>query len=285
MVRKTGLHSSPPAQRFFTGLSWLGILLAVLLVGQGCGDKQSEERSQAERALENGLEASRRHDHNVAIAEFTEAIRLKPGNSMAYYSRANVYGERGDYDRAIADYGEAIRFEPGYIAAYNDRANAYGIKGDWDKAIADETEAIRLNPQFVEAYHARGLFFERKDDYERAAADFGEAIRLKEDFWEACSHLAWLLAVCPDANVRNGEYAVQYALKACDLSDWKNDSLLSTLAAAYAEAGRFDDAVKWQNKYLESDYLNSNPSNDTLEKARQRLHLYEQNTPYHEEKR
>jgi len=68
------------------------------------------------------------------------------------------------------------------------------------------------------------------------------------------------------------------------LSKWKLPIILDTLAAAYAEAGDFDNAVKWQNKYLESDYLKSNPSNDTLEKARQRLSLYEQKKPYHEEK-
>ncbi len=256
----------------------------LLLAAQGCRDKQLDARKQAEKAFESGLEAHRKHDDNLAIANFSEAIRLKPGNSMAYYNRGNVYSDKGDYDKAIADYSEAIHFEPDYIAAYNDRANAYGYKGDLDKAIADETEALRLNSDFVQAYHARGVFYDRKGDYAKAAADFNEAIRLKLDFVEAYNHLAWLLAVCPDANVRNGEYAVQYALKACDLSDWKNDSLLSALAAAYAEAGRFDEAVKWQNKYLESDYLQSNPSNDTPEKARQRLHLYEQNKPYHEEK-
>jgi Flp pilus assembly protein TadD len=98
------------------------------------------------------------------------------------------------------------------------------------------------------------------------------------------NHLAWLLAACPNANFRNGAKAVEYAKKACELSGWKDASTLSTLAAAYAEAGDFDNAVKWQNNYLESDYLKSNPSNDTLEKARQRLSLYQQKKPYHEEK-
>jgi tetratricopeptide (TPR) repeat protein len=284
MSTEPGLRTSSPAQPFLRSVFWLRVFLVLLLAGQGCRDKQLDARDQAEKAFESGLEADRQHDYNLAIADFSEAIRLKPGNSMAYYNRGNVYSDKGDYDKAIADYSEAIHFEPDYIAAYNDRANAYGYKGDLDKAIADETEAIRLNSDFVQAYYARGVFYDRKGDYAKAAADFNEAVRLKLDFVEAYNHLAWLLAVCPDATVRNGEYAVQYALKACDLSDWKNDSFLNALAAAYAEAGRFDDAVKWQNKYLESDYLKSNPSNDTLEKAHQRLNLYEQNKPYHEDK-
>jgi Flp pilus assembly protein TadD len=288
MATKPGLHLRPPAQRLFARLSWLGVLLVLLVTGQGCGDSKSEReqlaRDQSEKAYERGLEAGRKHDDDAAIAAFSEAIRLQPDNSLAYYNRANTYSDKADYDKAIADYNEAIRFEPDYVAAYNDRGTVYGDKGDWDKAIADENEAIRLNPNFVEAHNARGIFYEHKGGYDKATADFAEAIRLKQDFVEAYVNLAWLLAVCPDVNARNGEYAVDYALKACEMSDWKDDSILSTLAAACAEAGRFDDAVKWQTKYLESHYLDSNPSNDTPEKARQRLSLYEQKKPYHEEK-
>jgi tetratricopeptide (TPR) repeat protein len=285
MFTEPGRHSSPPSQRLFARLSWLGLFLLLLAMGPGCGNNQSarDQSEQSERAFERGLDAGRRHDDDVAIAEFSEAIRLKPDNSMAYYNRGITYSDKGDWDKAIADYSEAIRFEPDYVAAYNDRGNAYGDKGDWDKAIADESEAIRLDPHFVEAHNARGIFYGHRGDYEKAVADFNEAIRLKPDFVEAYHRLAWVLAVCPDVNSRNGEYAVDYALKACELSDWKDDSILSTLAAACAEAGRFGDAVKWQNKYLESHYLESNPSNDTPEKARQRLSLYEQKKPYHEQ--
>jgi tetratricopeptide (TPR) repeat protein len=283
MVSEPSLHSSPPARQLFARLSWVGIILLLLLAGQGCGKNQSEV-DQSEKANARGLEAVGRHDDDLAITEFSEAIRLKPDNSMAYYNRANVYSDKGDYDKAIADYSTAIHFEADYVAAYNDRGNAYGYKGDWDKAIADKNEAIRLNPNFVEAYNTRGIFYGHKGDYDKAVADYSAAIHLKPDFVEAYHNLAWLLAVCPDANARNGEYAVDYALKACELLEWKDAAILSTLAAAYAEAGRFDDAVKWQNKYLESDYLASHPPNDTSEKARQRLSLYEQKRPYHQEK-
>lgn len=79
MVPEPGLHSSPPAWRLFPNLLWLGVFLLVMLAGQGCGNKQSEIEDQSEKANARGLEAVSRHDDDLAITEFSEAIRLKTG--------------------------------------------------------------------------------------------------------------------------------------------------------------------------------------------------------------
>jgi tetratricopeptide (TPR) repeat protein len=284
MFQKPNGRSGSPAHTPFVALVRVVVSLLVVLTGQGCGNKRPDTTAEFSSAFERGLEANGRHEYEGAIADFSEALRLKPEDPIAHYHRANAYSDKGDYDKAIADYNAAIRFESDYIAAYKDRGNAYGYKGDWDKAIADESEAIRLSPEFVEAYFARAVLYSHKGSYDKAVADYDEVIRLNPDFVQAYVSAAWLLAVCPDVNVRNGEYAIQVAEKARELTDWKDDSILSTLAAACAEAGRFDDAVKWQSKYLESDYLKSNPANDTPEKARARLSLYERKRPYHEVK-
>ena len=260
-------------RRLFLRLSSLGILLLLLLAGQGCRNYRSS------RAYERGVDAIRRQDYDLAIAEFSEVIQLKPKYAGAYNNRGVSYAHAGDGDKSIADFNEAIRLNPEYVEAYYNRGIAYNLKGDWDKAIADYTEAIRLNPEYVEAYYNRGIAYNLKGDWDKAIADYTEAIRLNPEYVEACINLAWLLAVCPDPNLRNGKQAVAYATKACERSEWRTPSYLGTLAAACAEEGDFDSAVKWQTKYLGSTL-----SNDASKKARQQLSLYEQKKPYHEDK-
>ena len=92
--------------------------------------------------------------------------------------------------------------------------------------------------------------------------------------------MARLLATCPDGKVRNGAEAIKYATKANKLAEWKNPYYLSTLAAAYAEVGKFDDAAKWSRRALEDPEAYSP---EELEIERQALRLYEARKPYRED--
>ena len=78
---------------------------------------------------------------------------------------------------------------------------------------------------------------------EQAIAHYRQAIALRPDFQEALSNLAWLLATRPEAELRDGAQAVELAERACELTAYKLAACIGTLAAAYAEAGRFADAA------------------------------------------
>src|SRR5262245_33110680 len=109
-------------------------------------------------------------DYDRAIADFNEAIGLRPEYARAYNNRGNAWGNNGDYDGAIAEFSEAIRLTPKYAMAYNNRGNAWNHKGDYGRAIADYSEAIRLDPQDARAYNNRGLVFHLTGDSNRAIA-------------------------------------------------------------------------------------------------------------------
>ena len=109
----------------------------------------------------------------------------------------------------------------------------------------------------------------RLRDYRRALAVYDELARTYPELVEAHSRSAWLRATCPDAKYRDGKLAVESARRACELTDWHNPGELEVLAAAFAEAGDFGSAVKWQEKALT---LTVEPAD--IQSCQKRLALY-----------
>jgi tetratricopeptide (TPR) repeat protein len=189
---------------------------------------------------------------------------------------------KGDWDRAIAGFDEAIQINPNSHDAYYDRGIAYGRKGDYDRTIKDLSQAILLDPKDTSAYVFRSVAYMMKDDCAKAIAGFERAIQMDPKKVDADSYEAYatLLSICPQTNLRDGKKAVQYATKAYELSGSKSPKYMKTLAAACAEAGDFDNALKWQNQYLQSP----NVSEDDKKSGQTRLALYQAHQAYHQEK-
>lgn len=185
----------------------------------------------------------------------------------------------GQSIRAIKELDEVIVLDPKSYQAYVNRGLVYTQTEDYDKAAEDFQKALQISPRNEQLLFDCGYAYEKTDDYKNALAIYHQAVTFHPESSMAYNNLAWLLATCPQAEFRDGKKAVDYATKACDLSQWKDPASLDTLASAYAEVGDFDHALQWENVALSCP--NFNPT-DAAE-ARDRLVLYQSHKPYHRE--
>ncbi len=213
-------------------------------------------------------------EYEKAIADYDEAIRIEPSGA-AYHGRGDASFEQGDYEQAVTDYSKAIEIDPEFVIALQNRGTAFLKQGQIDAAITDFDQAIRLNPEFAAAFASRGRAKARLQRYDDAFADFNKAIELDpEDHWPY-NDLAWTIATSADAPEDDAQMASEYATKACELTEWQNSTVLTTLAAARAQAGDFDAAAEWIQKAMSLDDQDS-------DRRGKMLAYFQQQKPYRE---
>jgi Flp pilus assembly protein TadD len=187
---------------------------------------------------------------------------------------------QGDLPGAVRELEEAIRLNPAYPEAYCGYAMAMMRLGRPAEAERSLRKAIEVAPRFAESYDSLGLVLVRRGDFAGAAAQFEQAARLSPGDNRPMKHLARLLATCPEGAVRSGARAVALAEQAWRMTGSRDPDCLDTLAAAYAEAGRFDEAVAAAQKVVAAAEETRRP--ELIETARKRLTLYQSRMPLRE---
>jgi tetratricopeptide (TPR) repeat protein len=128
--------------------------------------------------MNRGLAYKKKSQWDRAIADYSEAIRLKPDNAQVFNNRGNAYFFNGQLDRAIEDYDNAIRLQPDLAEAFGNRGNVYRKKGQIDRAIAEYGKAIHFDPDNAQVFADRGLAYEKKGEPSQALLDFEKAYAL-----------------------------------------------------------------------------------------------------------
>ncbi|MGD9646032.1 MAG: tetratricopeptide repeat protein [Pirellulales bacterium] len=213
-----------------------------------------------------------------AIADFDLTIKLNPNYANAHFNRGELLYEQGAYEAAINDYNRAMRLAPRDSSAYNSRGHAYYKLGNYRQALADYSYAIRLDPQNAAAYTNRGDAYGDLARFEEAARDYRAAIRIDPKLGRAYQSAAWLMATCPREQYRNAQYALMAANKAIELDGDADYRYLDTLAAAQANAGKFEDAKATEQRVVEM------APPESVEIYQARLAMYEAGQPYRDTK-
>jgi tetratricopeptide (TPR) repeat protein len=152
------------------------------------GEDHAEEKNSLNDPafyLARGERSLREGDFDRAIADFDEAIRLRPDSALAHRHRGNAWSGKGELARALADYEVAINLDPNNAALYRDRGILWHRHGEPDRALVDLDRAVRLGFSDAGAYNERGLVWYEKQRYERAIADFNQALRIEPNLASA----------------------------------------------------------------------------------------------------
>lgn len=127
----------------------------------------------------------KKKDFNLAISDSDRSIELNSNNKRNFYLRAQIFYDQNKYDLAIPEFTAALKLDPKYDEAYYFRGRSYYERKEFKNAIADFGESLKLDPDFADTWYYRGLSYWRLDDEDRAIADFTQALRLKPKYDEA----------------------------------------------------------------------------------------------------
>ncbi len=215
-----------------------------------------------------------------AIVHYQKAIQLNPDYAKAHYNWGLALGLQGKLDEAVEQYRKAIQLKPDYANAHGNLANVLAAQGKLDEAVKEYQRTLELAPNSAQAHFRFGQALQTLHNFAAAKTEYQKVLELEPKHLAAHLSLAWLLATCPEASLRDGGRAVALTQQAEQLAGGESPQLLDTLAAAYAEAGRFGDAVETAKRMLN---LTATQNNKPLAQAIQsRLKLYEAGSSYHE---
>ena len=211
---------------------------------------------------------------------FRHTIAVTTDNYVAHHQLGVALADQGKSADARVEFTAALKIKPNYSPALSDLAKLLYGEGQFARAVALLRQVLESHPDDALAHSNLAVALAHQGKTEEAIPHYQKAIQLKPDSPEGLNNLAWLLATHPSAEFRNGPEAVTLAERACQLTRGANLPMLSTLAAAYAEAARFPDAVNTQQKACALAAAQGQGS--LADRFQRRLELYRSGQPYHE---
>ena len=232
-------------------------------------------------------------DHDdEAVAEFEEALRIRPDLAEARFNLGAALERRKNIDAALEQYRQAVRYEPTLAEAHYNLGVILANRGQNDEAIVEFQNTLKYKPDQANAHYNLATCLDGQGKCAEAMLSWREALRLQPNNVDTVDQVAWRLATSPDASLRNGEKALELAERAIRLSNGNDPKRLGTLAAAYAEVGRFSEAVETADRAIDLAVRLENAETvdairaqikETADALRAQIKLYRANRPYHEQ--
>jgi protein O-mannosyl-transferase len=208
---------------------------------------------------------------------WSHALAVTPQNDVAENNLGIISMQRGRLEEAISRFETAIQLRPENAPAHQNLAKAFLQKGQVEAAIEHYRRFLELDPDQAETRNILGTLLLQRGRIGEALDQWQQTLVTNPQNGNAKNNLAWVFATYPEASVRNGAKAVELGEQAAQLAGGKNPIVLRTLAAAYAESGRFSEAITTAEGGVQLAISNGNAS--LAEELRSNILLYRAGTP------
>ncbi len=225
-----------------------------------------------------GILLAARENYDEAITHFRRALRSNPRDAKAHNNIAMSLKSQGRLSQAIGHFTEAVRIEPDFALAHYNLADTFFQQADFAKAVAHYKSALRIQPHFPGAHTKLAFSLEASGEYDQAVKYYTQALRNEPESTGIMNNLAWLIATHNKADFYDPKRAIDLAERACELTKYQAPSLMDTLAAAYAAAGNFTQAVRTAEKAVKLSV--SAGKEKMADQIKARLKLYQAKQPF-----
>lgn len=210
---------------------------------------------------------------------FLRTIELDPSSDQAYFQLGLILQKENKLAQAEAMMLKALTYQPNNANVRNNLGVILLEQQKFDEAIESFQQALEIYPEHINALYNLGMSFWASGNSKEAVAQYRKVLEMKPGWDMAANSLAWILATDKNEDVRNGDAALKWAKIAVQGKHRNNPDYLDTLAAAYAEIGEFETAVRIIQQAL---VLAGGSEEDTLrEEVEERLRLYKSGKPFH----
>jgi protein O-mannosyl-transferase len=215
-----------------------------------------------------------------AIVHGEKAVTMQPNDPDAQVALGGALLEKKRIDEAIMHYQQALAMRPDYFLAQCGLGRALLEKGELDTAIQHFRAAVLIRPEHADCLTFLAIALDEKGETAEAIQHYEKALEISPKSIPVLTNLGWVIATCSNGSLRNGAKAVELARRADELSGGSNPVVLRALAAAYAEAGQFGQAIETAGVAIEQSRLSGDHSlSSALE---EQLRLYRLGIPYRE---
>ena len=217
--------------------------------------------------------------YQLALEDIEVLLEAEPEDIRTRLFRAIALSELERYDEAVEDFDFVIDAVPTEQSFKLQKARCLMRAGKLEAAEEIYSKLLERRQRNTDVYRSRGDAFLAIGEHAQAIADYDRGLEIDEEDSGILNNLAWLLSTSPFEDVRDGKRAVELATKACELTEFAEAHILSTLASSYAEADDFENALKWGKKAVECGEETGSTQLDDLKRE---LVAYEANKKWRE---